>query len=109
MREVRGLGLMWAIELGEPERGRRTYRMLERRQPGIFAQLVVVPLFTRHRILTQVAGHGMNVVKVLPPLNLPEAELERFVEALDDVLTRAERVPRAAARFALDVATHALR
>jgi len=109
VREVRGLGLMWAIELGEPERGRRTYRMLERRQPGIFAQLVVVPLFTRHRILTQVAGHGLNVVKVLPPLNLPEAELERFVAALDDVLARAERVPRAAARFALDVATHALR
>ena len=51
----------------------------------------------------------MNVVKVLPPLNLPEAELERFVDALDDVLARAERVPRAAARFALDVATHALR
>jgi ornithine--oxo-acid transaminase len=109
VREARGLGLMWALELGEPERGRRTYRMLERRQPGIFAQLVVVPLFTRHRILTQVAGHGMNVVKVLPPLNLPEPELERFVAALDDVLARAERVPRAAARFALDVATHALR
>ena len=51
----------------------------------------------------------MNVVKVLPPLNIEEAELERFVDALHDVLTRAERVPRAAARFALDVATHSLR
>jgi ornithine--oxo-acid transaminase len=106
---VRGLGLMWAIELGEPSRGRRTYRLLERRQPGIFAQLLVVPLFTRHRILTQVAGHGMNVVKALPALNVPEDELERFVDALDDVLTRAERVTIAAARFALDVASHSLR
>jgi ornithine--oxo-acid transaminase len=99
---------MWAIELGEPSRGRRTYRMLERRQPGIFAQLLVVPLFTRHRILTQVAGHGMNVVKILPALGVSDEDLDRFVDALDDVLTRAERVPRAAARFAIDVASHAL-
>src|SRR4051794_6721562 len=45
-KDVRGLGLMWAIEFGEPEKGRTTWRMLERMQPGIFAQLVVVPLFT---------------------------------------------------------------
>ncbi len=109
VRDVRGLGLMWAIELGEPARGRRTYRLLEQRQPGLFAQLLVVPLFTRHGILTQVAGHGMNVVKILPALNVEEHELERFVGALDDVIARAERVPRAAARFALDVASHALR
>jgi hypothetical protein len=32
-------------------------------QPGIFAQLVVVPLFTDHRILSQVAGHRVNVVR----------------------------------------------
>ena len=31
--------------------------MLERVQPGLFAQLVVVPLFAEHKILTQVAGH----------------------------------------------------
>ncbi len=68
-----------------------------------------MPLFTRHRILTQVAGHGMNVVKALPALNVEEHQLERFVAALDDVIRRAERVPRAAARFAFDVASHTLR
>ena len=69
VKEVRGLGLMWAIEFGEPDRGRTTWRMLEKMQPGIFAQLVVVPLFTDHRILSQVAGHRVNIVKGLPPLD----------------------------------------
>src|SRR5262249_28666957 len=63
-----GLGLMGAVESGEPERGRPPWRMLERVQQGIFAQLVVVPLFPAHRILSQVAGHRVNVVKGLPPL-----------------------------------------
>jgi ornithine--oxo-acid transaminase len=99
---------MWAIEFTEPRRGARTYRFLERRQPGVFAQLVVVPLFGRHRILTQVAGHGLNVVKILPPLTVEEDELHRFVDALEDTIARAEHVPRAAARFAFDVASHSL-
>src|SRR5436309_1391714 len=50
--EVRGLGLMWAIEFGEPESRRRSWRLLERTQPGLFAQLVVVPLFSEHAILS---------------------------------------------------------
>ena len=40
---------------GAGSRGRTTYRLLERMQPALFAQLVVVPLFTDHRILSQVA------------------------------------------------------
>ena len=59
VKDVRGLGLMWAIELGEPEAGgKTTYRLLERMQPALFSQLVVVPLFTDHRILSQVAATG---------------------------------------------------
>ena len=47
VRDVRGLGLLWAIEFAEPAGGRRSYRLLDRVQPGLFAQVVVVPLFTR--------------------------------------------------------------
>ena len=92
VREVRGLGLMWAIELGPPSgrASRRLWNAIERRQPGLFAQLVTVPLFRDHRILTQVAGHHMNVIKALPPLVISEEELRRFVAALEDVLTAAE-------------------
>jgi ornithine--oxo-acid transaminase len=93
VREVRGLGLMWAIELCAPEggAGRRLWDVVERRQPGLFAQMITVPLFRDHRILTQVAGHHMNVIKALPPLTISEDELRRFVTALTDVLGDAER------------------
>ena len=111
VREVRGAGMMWAIELGPPPgaASKRLWRFVEGRQPGLFAQLVVGPLFHEHRILTQVAGHHMNVVKALPPLTTPEHELERFAAALDEVIERAERFPRAMARFGLDVARRGLR
>jgi ornithine--oxo-acid transaminase len=92
VRDVRGLGMIWAIELGPPagRAARRVWEAVERRQPGLFAQMVTVPLFHEHRILTQVAGHHMNIVKALPPLITPEDELRRFAAALGEVLTGVE-------------------
>jgi ornithine--oxo-acid transaminase len=107
--EVRGLGLMWAIEFSEPKRGRTSWRLLERTQPGLFAQLVIGPLFHEHRILTQVAGHRLNVLKILPPYTIAENELERFAEALDSVIARAARIPTAFAKTALRTSAHLLR
>jgi acetylornithine/succinyldiaminopimelate/putrescine aminotransferase len=101
VRDVRGLGLMWAIEF---EGDGRMYRMLERAQRGLFAQLVVVPLFSEHRILTQVAGHDMAVVKILPPLMVDEADLDAFVDALRATVKRARRMPSSLTRFALTAA-----
>jgi ornithine--oxo-acid transaminase len=63
VKEVRGLGLMWAIEFGEPDKGRTTWRMLEKMQPGIFAQLVVVPLFTTTGSSARWRDIAVNVVK----------------------------------------------
>jgi ornithine--oxo-acid transaminase len=96
VRGVRGLGLMWAMEFGEPESGSLAWRVMERMQTGLFAQLVVVPLFTRHRILSQVAGHDLPVLKGLPPLVLDEQDIDTFVDALDDVIAKAARPARVA-------------
>jgi ornithine--oxo-acid transaminase len=104
VRDVRGLGLMWAIEFQEPPGGSRTWKLLERIQPGLFSQLVVVPLFRDHRILSQVAGHGLNVLKAIPPLVVTEEDLDWFVSALEDTIARAEKMPRALVRFALRAA-----
>ena len=92
VHEVRGLGLMWGVELGPPSgrAARRVWQAIERRQPGLFAQMVTVPLFREHHILTQVAGHHMNVIKALPPLTIPEHELQRFASALETVLEDVE-------------------
>src|SRR5436190_3388528 len=109
VRDVRGLGLMWAIELGPPRgrTGRSVWDVVEHAQPGLFAQLVTVPLFHDHRILCQVAGHRMNVVKALPALVVSEEEVRRFAAALDDVLAAAEHVPSAMARLGWRMARRA--
>jgi ornithine--oxo-acid transaminase len=104
VKDVRGLGLMWAIEFGEPNSGRTTWRMLERMQPGIFAQLVVVPLFTDHRILSQVAGHKVNIVKGLPPLTITDEDVDWFATALGQVVGEAQKMGRAMTSFALRAA-----
>jgi ornithine--oxo-acid transaminase len=104
VKDVRGLGLMWAIEFGEPDKGRTTWRMLEKMQPGIFAQLVVVPLFTDHRILSQVAGHRVNIVKGLPPLIVSEDDIAWFAGALDQVVGEAQKMGRSMTSFALRAA-----
>lgn len=111
VRDVRGLGLMWAIELGPPSgsAARSLWSALERAQPGLFAQLITVPLFHDHHIFCQVAGHHMNVIKALPALVIEESEIRRFAEALETVLAKAEHVPSAYARFGMRMARTAMR
>ena len=106
VRDVRGLGLMWAIELGTPAslRRRAVWSLVERAQTGLAAQLIVVPLFQRHQIFCQVAGHRMNVVKALPALVVEEAEIRRFAVALEDVVARADRMGGAVGRLGWDLA-----
>ena len=109
--DVRGLGLMWAIEFGPPSgaAARRLWDTVERRQPGLFAQLVTVPLFHEHRIFCQVAGHHMNVIKALPALTVEEEEIHRFAGALEETIAAAERYPAALARFGLRTGLRAAR
>jgi ornithine--oxo-acid transaminase len=103
VQEVRGLGLMWAIEFGPPAGviGRRMWDAVEQRQPGLFSQLITVPLFHEHHILCQVAGHHMNVIKALPALTVEEEEIRRFATALRETIAAAERYPSALAKFGL--------
>jgi ornithine--oxo-acid transaminase len=95
IREVRGLGLMIGIEFHEPrEFGLKMgWKLLHKMEAELFAQMLVTALFTRHRILSQIAGHAMDVLKILPPLMIGEAEIERFVSALDSVLTECRSFP----------------
>ncbi len=111
VRDVRGMGLMWAIEFGPPAGGvgRRLWERVETRQPGLFSQLITVPLFHRHRILCQVAGHHMNVIKALPALTVPEEEIVRFAGALRETIARVERYPAALARFGMRTGLRAAR
>jgi ornithine--oxo-acid transaminase len=95
LKEVRGKGLMIAIEFHEPPQLalKLAWRIMHRIDHGLFAQLVIVPLLSRHRILTQVAGHNMDVIKILPPLIITEKEVDYFVKAFDEALQGCRRFP----------------
>ena len=93
LHEVRGMGLMVGLVFGPPSSrpGRARFRMLELARKGFFSQLIVVPLFHRHRLLTQVAADNVNIIKLLPPLIIGDEEIDAFVSALDDVLADATK------------------
>jgi ornithine--oxo-acid transaminase len=91
--EVRGRGLMIGLEFTRPSslKLRPGWSMLQAARVGLFAQMVVVALFQRHRMLTQVSGDHTEVIKLLPPLTIGEAEVDLFREAFDDVMRDAHR------------------
>ncbi|GGS32776.1 aspartate aminotransferase family protein [Streptomyces griseoviridis] len=91
LADVRGRGLMVGIEFGRPEalRLRSRWAMLQAARKGLFAQMVVVPLLQRHRVLTQVSGDHLEVIKLIPPLIVGEREVDRFVDAFTEVMDDA--------------------
>ena len=93
LAEVRGRGLMIGLEFGRPRsiRPRAAWNMLQAARRGLFAQTVVVALFQRHRILTQVSGDFMEVIKLIPPLTIGDAEVDLFRDAFVDVMDDASR------------------
>jgi ornithine--oxo-acid transaminase len=97
VRDVRGKGLMIGLELGPPRslRLQAAWRAVEAVHAGLFCQLLTVPLFTQHKLLTQVAGHGSHTIKLLPPLTLSDADCDWIEGAFAAVLADSERLPGA--------------
>ena len=98
LHEVRGKGLMIALQFGEPASlGLKTgWRLVHGLNEDLFGQMITMPLLAQHHILTQVAGHGLDAVKILPPLVIGQEEVDRFLEATDAVLAEAHRFPGSA-------------
>src|SRR5260370_2949045 len=95
IREVRGKGQMMWIKLNEPQelKLKMAWKLLHKIDKVLFTQMIVTQMLSKHRILTQVAGHAMDVMKILPPLIIGEREIDMFVNALDDVLTECRKFP----------------
>ena len=91
--EVRGRGLIVGLEFGKPRslKLRTGWNMLQKARRGLFAQMVVVALFQKHRILTQVSGDFMDVIKLIPPLTISEEEVYLFRDAFTDVMNEAHK------------------
>ena len=93
IKDVRGKGLIIGIEFGRPSglKARAGWAMLQKARVGLFAQMVVVSLFQRYRILTQVSGDHLEVIKLIPPLMIGDTEVKLFLDGLAEVLEDASR------------------
>jgi ornithine--oxo-acid transaminase len=87
-KDAPGLGLLSGIEFQPPSRLtlRLSYEAFRAIHPGMFGQMLVMRLFRREKILTQVCGNNFMVLKSAPPLVTSEAHLEEFVAAVGRVV-----------------------
>jgi len=111
LKDVRGKGLMIALEFGPPSslKLRAAWKLLEAANEGLFCQMVTIPLFTKHRILSQVAGHGMHVVKFLPALGITQEDRRWIAAAVEDVVAACHEVPGSIWDLGKTLATQAIR
>jgi ornithine--oxo-acid transaminase len=93
LKTVRGKGLMIGVEFGAPTslKLKASWSMLETASKGLFCQLITIPLFKQHKILTQVAGHGSHTVKLIPPLIINDDDCGWVVRAFDEVIADSHR------------------
>jgi ornithine--oxo-acid transaminase len=111
LKQVRGKGLMIAVEFGSPDGLLRkaAFAGLEAANKGLFSQTIAIPLFKNHRILSQVAGHGMNVVKFLPPLVVSAKDRDWIIGAMDRVIADTQEVGGAIKDLGKNLISHALK
>jgi ornithine--oxo-acid transaminase len=95
LHAVRGRGMIIGIELGPPKRLalKTAWSMVHKMDKSLFPQAVVMPLLDDHGIITQVAGHHMDVIKLLPPLNLSWEDADNFLSAFETVMQGLEKFP----------------
>ncbi|HIF55606.1 MAG: aspartate aminotransferase family protein [Methylococcales bacterium] len=111
LKEARGKGLMIAVEFQAPKslKLKAAWAMLEAANKGLFCQMVTIPLFKDHHMLTQVAGHGMNVVKLLPPLNITSKDRDWIVDSFDAAIAETHKIPGSIWDLGKNLASHAIK
>jgi ornithine--oxo-acid transaminase len=111
LKEVRGKGLMIGVEFGSPSsfKLKASWNVLETASKGLFCQLITIPLFKEHKVLTQVAGHGSHTVKLIPALTIDDDDCAWIEEAFDDVIAGSHRVPGAVWSLGKTLIDHAMR
>ncbi len=79
--EVRGMGLMQAIELVEDR---------ETKKPATAQTLALMEATRENRILLGKGGYFGNVLRISPPLNITKADVDEFARLLDRSFAKAE-------------------
>ncbi len=109
--DVRGKGLMIGVEFGPPKslKLKAAWNLLETVNSGLFCQLISIPLFRDHKVLTQVAGHGNHTIKLLPPLTISDADCDWIERSFDAVIADAHKAPSAVWSLGKTLAEHAIK
>ncbi|MBM3640809.1 MAG: aminotransferase class III-fold pyridoxal phosphate-dependent enzyme, partial [Alphaproteobacteria bacterium] len=109
--DVRGKGLMIGVEFGPPKslKLKAAWNLLETVNSGLFCQLISIPLFRDHKVLTQVAGHGNHTIKLLPPLTISDEDCDWIEQAFDAVIADAHKAPSAVWSLGKTLAEHAIK
>ena len=87
--DVRGMGLMQAIELVEDR---------ESRKPAPEATLALMEAARENRLLVGKGGTYGNVIRISPPLNISKSDVDDFALRLDASLERVSQERLAGAR-----------
>jgi ornithine--oxo-acid transaminase len=95
LKEIRWRGLMMGIEFGSPKSLtlKAAWSLMHTMDKSLFPQAAIIPLLNKHHIVTQVAGHHIDVIKLLPPLVISEEDVRWFLKAFEDVLVQMHKFP----------------
>jgi ornithine--oxo-acid transaminase len=95
VKSIRGKGLMIGIEFGEPKSLtlKAGWKLVHRANEGLFGQMLSIPLMRDYGILTQIAGHAMDVHKLAPPLIIGDEEINYFMDAYEKVVESLHHFP----------------
>lgn len=95
LKEVRGKGLMIAVEYGPPRSMtlKMGWSLLHKVDSGLFPQAILIPLLRDHHILAQTAGHHQDTIKLLPALVINEQDVAAIVKAMDECTAACHKFP----------------
>jgi ornithine--oxo-acid transaminase len=95
LKDIRWRGLIAGIEFGPPKSLglKMAWTMCHTMDKSLFPQAAIIPLMNKHRVITQVAGHAIDVIKLLPPLIISEADAQWFLTAFEDVMVQMHKFP----------------
>jgi len=110
LKGVQQRGMMIGIEFGKPNSLplKAAWAMANKIDENLFAQAIVIPLLEDHHILTQVAGHAVPIIKILPPLNIEDTDVDWFLSAFEDVMVKLHKFPGPAWEILMKISNHAL-
>jgi ornithine--oxo-acid transaminase len=111
VKDVRGRGLMIAVEFARPGSLslKAAWDLLHKLDESLFCQAMILPLMSDHRILVQVAGHRLDVIKLIPPLVLSEQDADEVVAAMETCVAACHQFPGPAWEVARKLGAAAVR